>query len=420
MTQDFEAAIAPVDKPAGVRAALAALAAWGPGLLVMLADTDAGNVVAAAQAGAQWRFRLLPLILALIPALYLVQELAARLGVATGVGFGALVREKLGRGPAICALAGLALAAFGTFVTEFSAFAGIGELYGFSRGAALACAVVALLAMALTGSYKKVERAALAIGLLECAFLIVAWRARPAPAALWRDMFDPHLRNAGFLFVAAGLAGSAFNPWMVFFQQSATARRRLTVNDFSAARADTAFGAGLTQIMTGAVLVAAAATFHGGAAGGLSSIGQIGEALGAALGPEQGRLLFSLGVLGASFAAAIVASLALSWGMAEVFSPGRPPRAGLFDSRRFLLLYAVGLIAAAVAVGLFDDLVWLNIAAQIANALLFPVSLCLLILLAARALEPPWRLAGPRLAVMIALVGVIAGFGLIGLFAALS
>ena len=40
---------------------LRAIAVWGPGLLVMLADTDAGNVVTAAQAGVQWRYRLLPL-----------------------------------------------------------------------------------------------------------------------------------------------------------------------------------------------------------------------------------------------------------------------------------------------------------------------------------------------------------------------
>ncbi len=40
-----------------------AIAVWGPGILVMLADTDAGNVVAAAQAGAQWGYRLLPLVL---------------------------------------------------------------------------------------------------------------------------------------------------------------------------------------------------------------------------------------------------------------------------------------------------------------------------------------------------------------------
>ena len=47
-----------------------AIAVWGPGLLVMLADTDAGNVVTAAQSGAQWGFRLLPLLILLIPMLY--------------------------------------------------------------------------------------------------------------------------------------------------------------------------------------------------------------------------------------------------------------------------------------------------------------------------------------------------------------
>jgi Mn2+/Fe2+ NRAMP family transporter len=65
---------------------LGALAVWGPGLLVMLADADAGNVVTAAQAGAQWGYRLLPLLLALIPMPYLVQELTVRLGVHTGRG----------------------------------------------------------------------------------------------------------------------------------------------------------------------------------------------------------------------------------------------------------------------------------------------------------------------------------------------
>lgn len=52
---------------------LRSIAVWGPGLLVMLADTDAGNVVTAAQAGAQWGYRLLPLLVLLIPLLYMVQ-----------------------------------------------------------------------------------------------------------------------------------------------------------------------------------------------------------------------------------------------------------------------------------------------------------------------------------------------------------
>ena len=312
------------------------LTAWGPGLLVMLADTDAGNVVAAAQAGAQWNFRLLPLILALIPALYLVQELAARLGLFTGEGFGSLVQARFGRGAALAALAGLAFATFGTLVTEMTGFAGVGELYGLSRDASLSAASLALLAIAATGSYRRAEQAALAVGLFECAFLVVAWKARPDPVAMARDFLHAPLGDAGFLFLAAAIVGATFNPWMVFYQQAATARRRLQDDDFSAVRADTALGATVTQVLTGAVLVAAAATLYAGdRSRGLSSIGEIGEALSSALGRDNALLVFSLGVLGASFAAAIVASLALSWGVAEVFPEQSTGGGGLFEFAAF-------------------------------------------------------------------------------------
>ena len=71
-------------------------AVWGPGLLVMLADTDAGNVVTAAQAGSVWGFRLAPVPLLLIPVLILVQDLAVRIGIYRNCGFGDLIRENLG------------------------------------------------------------------------------------------------------------------------------------------------------------------------------------------------------------------------------------------------------------------------------------------------------------------------------------
>ncbi|MGO8739270.1 MAG: divalent metal cation transporter, partial [Rhodoblastus sp.] len=47
------------------------LAVAGPGLVVMLADTDAGSVITAAQSGAAWGYRLLWLQFALIPVLYI-------------------------------------------------------------------------------------------------------------------------------------------------------------------------------------------------------------------------------------------------------------------------------------------------------------------------------------------------------------
>src|ERR1700752_1090058 len=122
-----------------------AAAIWGPGLLVMLADTDAGNVVTAAQSGAQWGYRLLPLVLLLIPMLYMVQELTVRLGIYTGRGHGELIRARFGLGWARLSTLGLAAAVVGSLITEFTGVAGVGELFGLSRAFTLPLAAATLL-----------------------------------------------------------------------------------------------------------------------------------------------------------------------------------------------------------------------------------------------------------------------------------
>ncbi len=109
------------------------VALWGPGLLVMLADCDAGNVVTAAQAGAQWGVQLLVVLLALIPLLYMVQELTVRLGIFTGRGHGELIRAHFGPLWAWISAIGLVIAVLGSLVTEFTGVAGVGEMFGHDR-----------------------------------------------------------------------------------------------------------------------------------------------------------------------------------------------------------------------------------------------------------------------------------------------
>jgi Mn2+/Fe2+ NRAMP family transporter len=74
------------------------LAVWGPGLIVMLADTDAGCLITAAQSGAQWGYAMVAPQLVLIPILFMAQEIVVRLGVVTGKGHGRLIREQFGVG----------------------------------------------------------------------------------------------------------------------------------------------------------------------------------------------------------------------------------------------------------------------------------------------------------------------------------
>ncbi|RFB79841.1 NRAMP family divalent metal transporter [Methylovirgula sp. 4M-Z18] len=384
----------------------------------MLANTDAGNVVTAAQGGAEWGYRLLPLLLFLVPMLYMVQELTVRLGIYTGRGHGELIRQKFGAGLAWLSTMGLATATIGSLVTEFTGVAGIGDLYGVPRSMSLPMAGLALLVIVWTGSYRRVERAALVIGLFELAFFVVAWTAHPTLEALTKDAVAWPMGNPHFMYSVAAIIGATFNPWMIFYQQSATVDKALQPSDLTHARWDTGIGAILTQCLTGAVLLAVAAVFAAGdGAKSLSSVGEISVALIPILGGQVGRLVFGLGVLGASLVAAVVSSLALAWGVGEMTGYRRSLEYRPFEAGWFYGVYAASVIGAAGLVWLIPDLVWLNIAAQVLNALLMPFVIGCLVALAMTALPEKMR---PRGWYLRLLVGLSAMTSLLGVFGGLQ
>ncbi|PMS37759.1 NRAMP (natural resistance-associated macrophage protein)-like metal ion transporter [Trinickia symbiotica] len=395
--------------------ALRATAGWGPGLLVMLADCDAGNVVTAAQSGARWGVRLLPVLLALIPLLYMIQELCVRLGIFNGRGFGELVRRRFGALWAGLAAAGLFVAVMGSLVTEFTGVAGVGEMYGVPRYVTLPLAVCVLLAVVATGSHKRVDRVAMLIGMFELSFFAVVWHARPDFSTLARQLQDMPFRHAEFSYLAAALIGATFNPWMIFYQQAAVADKKFTSLDYHNARVETALGSVLTQLLTGAVLVATAATLsNAGDPHGLQSVGEIGAALSSVVGPEAGRLLFGAGVLGASLVAAIVCSLALAWGIGEVSGYSRSLEGGPTRAPWFFGVYAGAVGVSALIVGIEPDLVSLNVGAQVLNALMLPLIVGLLIALAAVALPVAHRPSRWYLGLVGALAAIVCVAGFAG------
>src|SRR5690348_13364657 len=259
------------------------LAVMGPGLVVMLADTDVGSIITAAQSGVQWGYRLLLLQLLLMPVLYIVQELTVRLGIFTGKGHGELIRNTFGAAWAWVSVSGLGIATIGALITEFSGGAGVGELFGIPRIVSLSITTVLLLAIVLTGSYRRVERVAIALGLFELAFFFVAWRAHPRGAELASGLIHMPVRDSAYLYLVAANIGAVIMPWMIFYQQSAVADKKLRPCHYRHAQYDTAFGSVIAQAVMAAVLIAAAATIwkvHAdSASASLNSIGDITKML---------------------------------------------------------------------------------------------------------------------------------------------
>jgi NRAMP (natural resistance-associated macrophage protein)-like metal ion transporter len=408
------ASVARQSRPAGTGWKMF-LAVMGPGIVVMLADTDVGSIITAAQSGVQWGYRLLLLQILLMPVLYIVQELTVRLGIFTGKGHGELIRNTFGGGWAWLSVGGLGIATIGALITEFSGVAGVGELFGIPRIVSLSLATVLLLAVVLTGSYRRVERVAIALGLFELAFFIVAWRAHPQGAELARGLAHMPITNSAYLYLVAANIGAVIMPWMIFYQQSAVADKKLQACHYRHAQWDTAFGSVIAQAVMAAVLIAAAATIGKvDAHASLDTIGDITKTLVPALGPAVGRVVFGLGTIGAAMVAAIVVSLASAWGFGEVTGYRHSLEHHPLEAPWFYGIYALAVIGGAVIVDIVPDLVALNIGVEVMNALMLPVVLGFLVLLAFKALPPAHRLRGAYAWLVVAVAALTAGLGVYG------
>ena len=391
------------------------LSVLGPGLVVMLADTDVGSIITAAQSGAQWGYRLLLLQLLLMPVLFVVQELTVRLAIFTGRGHGELIRTSFGKGWAWVSVAGLGIATMGALLTEFSGVAGVGELFGVPRAVSLALSAVVLLGVVLTGSYRRVERVAIALGLFELAFFVVAWQSHPQGVQLINGLLHVPVRDHQYQYLIAANIGAVIMPWMIFYQQSAVADKKLRPVHYRYARWDTAIGSIITQAVMAAVLVATAATIgrmQGGAS--LNSISDITRVLVPVLGEHVGRVVFGLGTIGAAMVAAIVVSLASAWGFGEVTGYRHSLEHHPLEAPWFYGIYTLAVIGGAVVVALAPDLIALNIGVEVMNALMLPVVLGFLVLLAFRALPAEHRLRGGYAWFVVIIALLTAGLGVYG------
>ena len=96
---------------------------WGPAWLVMIADVDAASVITAAQSGAQYGTKLVWFLLLLAVPLYVIQEVAGRVGAVTGKGLGELIRENFSKRVAVLAAVPMALVDVISYVVEYTGVA---------------------------------------------------------------------------------------------------------------------------------------------------------------------------------------------------------------------------------------------------------------------------------------------------------
>src|SRR3990167_7412482 len=253
------------------------------------------------------------------------------------------------------------------------------------------------------------------MGLFELVFIVFAFMAHPSMHEIADHIMHIPIHNSNYLYLSAANIGAVIMPWMIFYQQSAVVDKKLTVQHLKIARWDTAIGAVITQLIMAAVLIITAATIGNHSPNtSLNTVQQISHALIPYLGSDAGKIIFGLGMIGASMVAAIVVSLTAAWGLGEVTGYKRSLEHHPKEAPWFYGVYSLVLIlgGALVAFGGIN-LVSLNVAVEVMNAILLPIVLGFLFLLAVKALPEPHRLKGKYAWAVGFILGTTALFGLV-------
>ena len=367
---------------------LAFLAVLGPGLVSGFADNDAGGITTYSIVGAQFGYALLWVVLASMVALFVTQEVGARLGLATGRGLldldprgvrdplgGARDRDDAGGEPGDDA--GRVRRDRGGALAVRRAGPGVGRR---SRCSWSGCC-------STRAGFLRVQYVFLAVGAgVSVAYVVSAILARPDWGKSAEYLVAPHGQvTSAYLLAVVGTVGTTITPWGQAFIQSYCADKRLTPEHLRTSRFDVALGAVPDQHDR-----RVHRDRRRGDACGRTASASIPDAAAAAkaLGPLAGHAaetVFALGLLGAAFLGLGVVPLTSSYATTEALGLERGLDLRPRQAPAFYGLLAFFLGAAAVLVlipGL--PLIRVMFLAQVVNGLLLPIILVFVMLLSRR------------------------------------
>ncbi len=351
------------------------LRAIGPGALAAAAFIGPGTVTTATVAGAAYGYALAWALAFATIAAIILQEMAARLGVAGRLGLGEAITNALADTPALkWAVAGLIIAALfvGNAAYEGGNIAGavLGLEAAFPDAASrrIWAALIAVIAgsVLLFGGYRSIERLLIgAVLIMSIAFAAALVVIGPDLGGLVRGALVPSIPS-GSLPIIIGLIGTTIVPYNLFLHAAAARKRWAGPADLGEARFDNGLSIGFGGVISILVLATAAASLF---TLGLEvrNAADMARQLEPAFGPLATYLL-AAGLFAAGLSSAITAPLATGFAVAELFGFKSDPKSAKFR-----------LVASAIlAIGAFTAISGLQpikiiLFAQFANGLLLPI-----------------------------------------------
>ncbi len=361
------------------------LSVLGPGIITAMVDNDAGGIATYSIAGAKYGYRTLWILVLTAVALAIIQEMNVRMGMVTGKGLAALIRERFSLRLTALVMLALLIANFANTMSEFAGIAASLQLFGITKYISVPIIGAGIWWLVVKGTYQRVEKVFLIASLVYISYILAAILAHPDWGDVGKGIAVPSMSlNASFIVVMVTLVGTTIAPWMQFYQQAAIVDKGLDLSSYKYERLDTFVGAGLMTVVAMFIIIACGAAFFNNPDVGATTISTADQAA-RALAPIAGKnasYLFAIGLFVASTFAGSILPLSTAYTVCEAFGWESGIDHSFREAPRFYVLYT-GFIVGGGLLMLIPRIPLISVMfiSQTMNGVLLPVVLvCMLII----------------------------------------
>ncbi len=366
----------------------------GPGLTTGAADDDPSGIATYSQTGSQYGFQYLWLAVFTFPLMAVVQEMCARIGLATGRGLAGNIRLYYSKKVLHMCTILLFIANTLNIGADLGAMAKATQLIfpNFDYAILIIGFSLITLGMQIFLSYERYAKYLKWLALILLSYILSAFMINLNPIELLKHTVIPSISfSRDHIFLICGILGTTISPYLFFWQTSQEIEERIlkgrttirlregaTKKEIKKMRTDVWSGMFLSNIVMYFIIATCAATLYANGIDNIDSAADAANALRPIAG-ENAYLLFALGIIGTGLLAIPVLAGSASYAISESLKW----RHGLYHKLHQAPSF-YGVIIISIFIGLLLNFVGIDpikalLYSAVANGLIAPVVLILIV-----------------------------------------
>jgi len=345
----------------------------GPGWITGAADDDPSGIATYSQAGAQFGFATLWMALFMLPMMFVIQEICARIGLVTGSGLSGIIKKKYSKKTVYPIISLLLIANTINIGADIGAMsASVKLVFPFLPIVIVTVLFTALITCAeIFIPYKKYVTILKYLALSLLAYMITAFIVGQNWTQILIASIVPHFEfTPSFAMLFVAIFGTTISPYLFFWQASEEAEDNVVKNkiknigegtpkidnrEIKVMRKDVAIGMAFSQMVMWFIIITTAGTLHAHGVTDIATADQAAQALEPLVhtfphSGELAKIIFAFGVIGVGLLAIPVLAGSSAYALSEQLGWKQGLSKKFKQAKGFYLI-----VAASTVIGL-----WIN------------------------------------------------------------